>query len=257
MLIPMNDTRVPEAQGSERRRERRIWVAGIALARGGAQPPSAWRVTNLSSGGASLVGDGAALPPGPLALGLHVAGFEGVELEARVLRRQLVTRAGRCAVEFVGVTEAQRRALRDILAADHTPVIVQRRALVVEGPEAHTPALPRQLEALEFSVRRETSPERGAAWLQRESTEVLLVGESIIGASSWSLLQFVRDTAPEIRRFVLASDVRTFRLYYAIKAGLVDGLIEPKMAGDALARHLLGSAPVKARAPRGRAARGA
>jgi hypothetical protein len=247
----MDETRVPGSREGERRREQRVSVAGIAVLRSGAQAPSVWRVTNLSLGGASLVGDGA-LPSGRLSLGLHVAGFPAVEVEARFLRRQLVTRAGKCAVKLVDVAEAQKELLRQILAADHTPAIVRRRALVVDPAGARAPALSGELASLGFTVRRETSPEQAAAWLQRESTEILLVAESAIEANRWSLLQFVRDTAPEIRRFVLASDVRGFRLYYAIKAGLIDGLVEPTMVGDALARHLLGAAPTKASGARRR-----
>ena len=46
-----------------------------------------------------------------------------------------------------------------------------------------------------------------------------------------------------MRRFVLAPDVRGFRLYFAMKAGLVDGLVEPAMPRHTLARHLLGAVP--------------
>ena len=257
-----------EIQGGERRRQRRVPVAGIALVEGGGQPPSVWRVANLSLGGASLLGDGA-LPPGPLSVSLHVAGFPAVDVSAKILRRQLVTRAGKSAVKFVDVPEPQRQALREILAPDdtaspaalHTPPPVSRRALIVDREGARGVALSAELSSLGFTIRKETAPEQAAAWLQREATEILLVGESIVEAERWSLLQFVRDTAPEIRRFVLASDVRKFRLYYAIKAGLVDGLIEPKLfngaSGDALARRLLGAsaAAVTARPPRTRARR--
>ena len=52
---------------------------------------------------------------------------------------------------------------------------------------------------------------------------------------------------------MLANDVRGFRLYYAMKAGLVDGLVEPAAVGDTLARDLVGSLVRKA--GRGRAAR--
>jgi hypothetical protein len=245
----MDQTHGPEAQGRERRREQRAWVAGIAVVRSGAQPPSVWRVENLSLGGASLVGDGA-LPAARLSLELHVAGFPGVALEAKVLRRQLVTRAGRSAVRFVDVSEAQRQALGEILAADHAPAIVRRGALIVDGAGEATPApaLSGELASLGFSVHCETSPEQGAAWLQRETIEILLLGAAAMQAHRWSLLQFVRDTAPEVRRFVVtASEVLGFRLYYAMKAGLVDGLVEPKMAGEALARHLLGAASAHGR----------
>src|SRR3954466_128123 len=94
----------PKSEGHERRHGSRVWVPGVAVMRGGGQPPSVWRVANLSLGGASLTGDGV-LPPGRLSLALHVAGFEPVEVDAKILRRQLVTRAGRCAVKFVEASE--------------------------------------------------------------------------------------------------------------------------------------------------------
>jgi hypothetical protein len=245
----MDQTHGPEAQGRERRRERRAWVAGIAVVHGGGQSPSVWRVDNLSLGGASLVGDGA-LPAARLSLDLHVAGFPGVALEAKVLRRQLVTRAGRNAVKLVDVSEAQRQALGEILAADHAPSVVRRGALIVDGDSGRAPALSGELASLGFSVHRGTSPEQAAAWLQKETAEILLLDASVMQTHRWSLLQFVRDTAPEVRRFVVAGEVVGFRLYYAIKAGLVDGLVEPEMAGEALARRLLGhaSAPGRSRA---------
>jgi hypothetical protein len=232
--------RLPGAKGGERREERRVPVSGVALLQGGGQAPAVWRLTNLSQGGAALIGDGT-LPSAQFALGLHVAGFAAVDLEAKVLRRQLVVRDGKCAVRFVGVGEAQKQALRDILAADHSAAIGGRRALIVDRDDVKTPGLSSELVALGFNVRRESAPEKAAAWLQREETEVVLVGERIVAGHRWNLLEFIRDTAPEIRRFVLASDVRGFRLYYAIKAGLVEGLIPPDLAGEALARYLLGA----------------
>ncbi len=250
----MDETvRLPQVKERDRRGERRVPVTGVALLQGGAQAPSMWRVANLSLGGAALIGDGT-LPSTHFTLSLYVAGFPAVEMDAKVLRRQLVIRGGRCAVKFAGVTEAQRQTLREILAADHSAILGGRRALIVEREGIKTPVLSSELRALGFNVRRESSPEQAAAWLQREDTEVVLVGESVVSSQRWSLLEFIRDTAPEIRRFVLASDVRGFRLYYAIKAGLVEGLIEPKMAGETLARRLLGAVPPAARKPR-RAAR--
>jgi hypothetical protein len=230
-------------------------VAGVAVLRGGGQAPSVWRVTNLSAGGAALQGD-VALFPGPLALTLHVAGFAALELQAKVLRRQLVTRGGRCAVEFVALSDLQRQTLVDITSADQAPLPERRRALIVglEGDRAR--ALAKEVAALGFEVRCELLPEQAAAWLQREDTELLLVNESVIAADRWSLLQFAYDTEPEMRRFVLANDVRGFRLYYAIKAGLVDGLLEQPLPEGALARRLLGSVKVEATAPRRSSARG-
>jgi hypothetical protein len=241
-----------ETQSSERRRAPRVWVPGVAVLTSGTQPPSVWRVSNLSVGGVGLVGDGR-LETGRHSLALHVAGWEPLALEVKVLRRQLLTRGGRCGVRFVDVTEPQARTLREIAAAAYGPSDVGPRALVVAPDEGRAKALSKELGLLGFAVRREASPGQAGAWLQREETEVLLVDESVVAADRWSLLQFVRDTEPEMRRLVIASDVRGFRLYYSIKAGLVDGLVEPTMSADEIARHLSG-APAET-APRRRRAR--
>jgi hypothetical protein len=234
-----------ETHSSERRRAPRVWVAGVGVLRSGTQPPSVWRVSDLSAGGAALVGD-APLVAGRHALRLHVAGFASLDLDVKVLRRQLLTRGGRCGVMFQDVTEAQEQTLRAMAAADHASSIATRRALVVAPNGARARALTSELLPMGFDVRQEVSPGQAGAWLQREETEVLLVDESVVEADRWSLLQFARDTAPEIRRLVIASDVRGFRLYYAIKAGLVDALVEPTMAGDVLARQLTGTPAVEA-----------
>jgi hypothetical protein len=242
-----------ETQGSERRRAPRAWVPGLAVLTSGTQLPSVWRVSNLSAGGVGLVGDGR-LETGRHALALHVAGFAPLALEVNVLRRQLMTRGGRCGVRFVDVDEAQRRTLVEMATVDHAPTPGGRRALVVAPDAVRGKALAKELALLGFVVRSETSPGQAGAWLQLEETEALFVDESAVEADRWSLLQFVRDTAPEVRRLVIASDVRGFRLYYAIKAGLVDALVEPTIAADALARHVAG-APAVVTSRRGRGAR--
>jgi hypothetical protein len=239
-----------ETQSSERRRAPRLWAPGIAVLRSGTQPPSVWRVSNLSEGGVGLVGDGR-LETGRHALTLYVAGFAPLALEVNVLRRQLMTRGGRCGIRFVDLDEGQRRALHEIAAASHAAPLAKPRAIIVAPDEARGESLSRELAMLGFGVRSESSPGQAAAWLQLEETDAVFVDESAVEADRWSLLQFARDTAPEIRRFVIASDVRGFRLYYAIKAGLVDTLVEPKIAAEDLARHLAG-APVAAAMPRRR-----
>jgi DNA-binding NtrC family response regulator len=171
-----------------------------------------------------------------------------------VLRRQLLTRGGRCGVRFMAVTESQQRVLGAIEAADHSPTAAARRALVVTRDDERARTLAGELRPLGFAVRREASPGQAGAWLQREETEAVIVDEGLVELDRWSLLQFVRDTAPDVRRLVIASDVRGFRLYYAMKAGLVEGLVEPAVAGDDLARHLMG-VPAASKMRRRRAAR--
>jgi hypothetical protein len=242
-----------ETQGSERRRAPRTWVPGLAVLTSGTQPPSVWRVSNLSTGGVGLVGDGR-LETGRHTLALHVAGFAPLSLEVNVLRRQLMTRGGRCGIRFVDLDEGQRRALHEITAASHAPPLARPRAIIVAPDDARGTSLRHELALLGFDVRSETSPGQAGAWLQLEETDALFVDESAVEADRWSLLQFARDTAPELRRFVIASDVRGFRLYYAIKAGLVDTLVEPTIAAEDLARHLAG-APLAVASRRRRAAR--
>jgi CheY-like chemotaxis protein len=249
----MDQATTPETQSGERRRAVRVSVPGVAVLNNGTQPPAVWRVSNLSVGGAGLVGDGGLLM-GKQSLSLHVAGFPAIDLEAKVLRRQLVTRGGRCAVKFVDVSEAQRQTLREIMAADHAPALAGRRALVITSNVERARTLSRELVRLGLATREEASPGQAVAWLQREETEVVLVDESVVDADRWNLLQFIRDTEPEIRRLVIANDVRGFKLYYAIKAGLVDALVEPGTTADALARQITGAAAV-VKPRRGRAAR--
>jgi ActR/RegA family two-component response regulator len=238
--MDIDQTASQGTQLGERRRAARIWVAGVAVMQSGSQPPSVWRVSNLSVGGAGLVGDGT-LAPGRHVLCLHVAGFPPLDLRAKVLRRQVLTRVGRCAVKFVDLTDAQSETLAAMMAADHAPAPAMRRALIVTADDVRAQALLRELAPMGFAVRREKSAGQAVAWMQREETEALLVDEGVVGADRWNVLQFVHDTAPETRRLVIANDVRGFRLYYAIKAGLVEGLVEPSAAGEALARHLTGA----------------
>ena len=225
-------------QTVERRRARRVWVAGVAVLRGGAQPPSVWRVGNLSLGGASLLGEGALA--GRLAMSLHVAGFPDMELTATLVRRQLSTRAGRCAVRFVDVSDGQRQLLRDILAADHSPAHSRRARCWSSRTTSAVPRSPPSSPRSGSRCATRPLPDRrrpGCSGRARRCCWWTVASWRWIG---WSLLQFARDTAPEMRRFVLAEDVRGFRLYFALKAGLVDGLVEPQMPRDTLARHLLG-----------------
>jgi hypothetical protein len=186
------------------------------------------------------VGGGAVLLD-RVSMDLHVAGFPNLELETRLVRRQLATQNRRCALRFIDVPEEQRRILREMVGADHAPAAARRRALLVHADEARIPALATDVAALGFAVRSETSTGQAAAWLQRESADLILVEHRVVETDRWGLLQFARDTVPEMRRFVLAPDVRGFRLYFAIKAGLVDGLVDPAMPRHQLARHLLGA----------------
>lgn len=226
----------PAASSAERRQAARVPVAAIAVMHSATQPPSIWRVTNLSLGGVGLVGN-AALVAGRHRVTLHVAGFPALDLHIAVLRSQLVSHGRRCGARFVDLTRDQREALAAITAADHGPVQIARRVQVVVPSGGRAQHLCTELGRLGYSARHEVSSGQALAWLQREESEALIVDETVLAADRWSLLQFVRDTAPDVRRFVIASDVRGFRLYYAIKAGMVEALIEPSAAGDSLARH--------------------
>jgi hypothetical protein len=213
-------------------------VAAVAVVHSATRPPSIWRVTNLSVGGLGLVGD-ATLVAGRHRVTLYAAGFPAMDLQVAVVRAQLATAGKRCGVRFVDVTPAQRDALAAMVAADHTPALGAHRALVLVADAARARHLCDELAGLGYTARHEPSAGQSLAWLQREETEVLFVDDSIIATDRWNLLKFVRDTTPDVRRFVIANDVRGgFRLYYAMKAGVVEALVEPSATADVLARHL-------------------
>src|SRR4051794_41980126 len=108
MFRSMGETSSSSLLAAERRRAQRAWVPGIAVLRSGAQPPSVWRVANLSTGGVSLVGGGAVLLD-RVSMDLHVAGFPNLELETRLVRRELATQNRRRAPRFIGGPQGQRR----------------------------------------------------------------------------------------------------------------------------------------------------
>ena len=127
----------------------------------------------VAGGGGAVLLDGASMD-------LHVAGFPDLALETRLVRRQLATRARRCALRFVDTSDEQRRILGEMLGADHAAAPARRRALLVHVDQAHIPALATDVAALGFSVRSETSTGQAAAWLQRESADLLLVEHRVV-----------------------------------------------------------------------------
>ena len=118
-------------------------------------------------------------------------------LETRLVRRQLATHNRRCALRFVDTSDEQRRILGEMLGADHAAAPARRRALLVHADQAHIPPLATDVAALGFSVRSETSTGQAAAWLQRESADLLLVEHRVVETDRWGLLQFAHDTAPK------------------------------------------------------------
>jgi hypothetical protein len=54
----------------------------------------------------------------------------------------------------------------------------------------------------------------------------------------WSFVEFVRNTRPNARRIIVASDVHSFRLNFALRSGLADAVVERPFQAATLARKL-------------------
>src|SRR5688500_14270730 len=110
---------VPANEGAERRRDRRVAVAGVAAARVGGRHLGIFSIADLSVGGAALVGEALLGPGQTVELTLQLAGHSALTLNGKVLRRQVGgTRGGRrCAIRFEGLTPVETGALSSMISS--------------------------------------------------------------------------------------------------------------------------------------------
>ncbi len=243
---------------ANRRRHPRVPVTAVATLATEGAPLAVWIVQNLSRGGASLVGvaDAILLPGQHLRFAIHAPGRRPLPLPARILRRQLATRAGRCAVVFDHLSPEQVAAIDETIEAAAVPPGASPAAsLVVGRASIALGRLVQGLRPLGHEPRLVESPLDAAAWLQRErAAAAVLVEEASLDVDGFHLLEFVREMRPEVKRIAIAKGVHSFRLNQALRAGLADAVIEPPFEPAALAARLR-LLPARAPALRGRGAR--
>jgi hypothetical protein len=232
-----------DRSAANRRRHRRVEVAGIATVTSEQGALTVWVVQDLSQGGLSLVGDALLIPGQHVPLTLHLPGQEPLALRARVLRRQLASRRGRTAMAFEALTDAQTRAVTAAVEQNAPrDRSAPRVAILVARPSASSTTiapLERELIALGLAARVASHPLDGAAWLQKEAgAAALLVDERLVEHKGWNLLDFTRETRPQVRRLVVASRVHGFGTDVSLRTGQADAVLERPFTAALLASRL-------------------
>lgn len=223
-----------------RRKHRRSQVPAVAVIPAEGGSVAVWHVRDVSLGGACIVGDAMLLSGQRLSLSLYLAGGPPLELSAKVVRRQLATRRGQCAITFEDLHPAQIATLAQAIEAWSDPARAPESpdTLVVASASPRLlPPLMRELRALGRTPRQVASSFEAAAWLQRDSAAVL-VEQDMIEVGGWNFMHFVRDTWPDVRRLVIAKDIHSFRLNLALRCGLVDAVVDKPFRAAALAAKL-------------------
>lgn len=198
-------------------------------------------VTDISPGGALLVGDAPAGPGQTVELTLQLPGHEPVCLQGKVLRRQLgPVRARKCAVKFIAPSSKTAAALAHACAnATAFPEAVQ--TLVVWNRPGSGGALPKDLTGARAPRSMiVATPLEAAAWLRAGGTRIgcVLVDYLIAGSNGWDFLQYLREAHPETKRVLLVDGIGNFRLNLLLASGLADCVLEKPWNAAALAKKL-------------------
>jgi hypothetical protein len=223
-----------------RRRHRRSEVPAVAVVPAADGSVAVWHMRDVSLGGACIVGDGMLISGQKFAFSLYLAGGPPLQVVGKVLRRQLATRRGECAITFEGLDAAQTAAMTQAIEAWADPAHAPPSPdtlVVLASPSRLLSPLMRELRALGRTPLQVASPFEAAAWLQRDSAAIL-VEQDQVEVAGWNFMNFVRETWPEIRRLVIAKDIHSFRLNIALRCGLVDSVLEKPFRAAALAGKL-------------------
>ena len=231
---------VPGTEGAERRRDRRVAVAGVAAARVEGKHLGIFTISDLSVGGAGLVGEALLGPGQAVELTLQLAGRTPLTVAAKVLRRQVSgARGRRCAVRFEGLTASQRGALSVSLMAA-APAPDGANVLVLWARPGSSAVMERDLAGKGLVPLFVASPLQAAAWLRAPGLRLgaVLVDYLLAGSDGWDFLQHLREHHPRLRRILLVDGIGNFRLNLLLASGLADGALEKPWTASALAKKL-------------------
>ncbi len=197
-----------------------------------------------------MIGEGMLLSGQRIPMRLFLAGTPPLDVNTRVLRHQLGTRKAECVVIFQDLSPAHNAIIDAAVEAGRvsgSALLAPDAFVVAADPQSVTPLL-RQLTALGHTPQYVPSPMAAAAWLH-ERTVAVLADQDLVEIEGWNFLQFVRDAWPHIRRVVIAKEIHSFRLNLALRAGLVDAVIQKPFRAAALASKL-GAGELDASLPR-------
>lgn len=243
---PANDAR-------DRRRSRRLAIPAVATVSAAGKLIGICAVDDLSSGGIALMGEALPMPGQLVDLHIQMPGRPPLELQAKVLRRQVGSPRGRkCALRFLPQPASVQVALEAALN-EPAPVIPDASVLLVWNRSVGGPALVRDLSALGISPLLASAPLEAAAWLRAAGRQVsaVLVDYLLAGSNGWDFLQYLREQHPQLRRVLLVDGVGNFRLNLLLSSGLADAVLEKPWTQAVLERKLNARGPDGARS-RGR-----
>jgi CheY-like chemotaxis protein len=209
---------------SENRRHARSEVVATAVVFAAGHMHGTFLVQDLSVGGACLMGHFTSAPGKRLHLLLQFPGKPPFSVAAEVVRHDTLgpTRE-RTAVTFIGLHAEQEDAIQEAIVAalERERARLLATVLVISADDLSRGALEEDLHALGVEAVTVSTPLEALAWLERPGACIatVVVDVSPGAAQGLDVLDFVGENHPDIRRVVMADEVRPFRLDLALRSG--------------------------------------
>jgi CheY-like chemotaxis protein len=212
------------ASQSENRRHARSEVVATAVVFSSGHMHGTFLVQDLSVGGACLMGHFTNPPGKRLHLLLQFPGKPPFSVAAEVVRHDTLgpTRE-RTAVSFVALHAEQEDAIQEAIVAalERERARLLATVLVISPDDLSRGALEEDLQALGVAAVTVSTPLEALAWLERPGARIatVVVDVSPGAAQGLDVLDFVGENHPDIRRVVMADELRPFRLDLALRSG--------------------------------------
>jgi CheY-like chemotaxis protein len=232
----------------ENRRHARSEVVATAVVFSSEQLHGTFLVQDLSVGGACLMGHFTSPPGKRLHLLLQFPGKPALSVRAALVRHDTLgpTRE-RTAVSFMGLTAEEEDAIQEAIVAalERERARLLATVLVISADDLSRGALEHDLHAIGVQAVAVATPLEALAWLERPGACIatIVVDVSPGAAQGLDVLDFVGESHPDIRRVVMADEVRPFRLDLALRSGRAHRVLRKPWDRDHLQETL---------APRGR-----
>lgn len=209
----------------ERRRHARSEVVATAVVFTRDRMHGTFFVQDLSAGGAYLLGHLDVHPGEKITTLLRFPGKAPFSVEARVVRHEPRTSAhdDHTAISFLGLLAEQEDIIHEAIVAalERETARLSATILVIDPDDATRDALEHDLRALGHQPLAVSTPLEALSWLERPGTHISTVFVDVTPGSAQGLdvLDFLGEHHPEIRRVVMAGEVRPFRLDLALRSG--------------------------------------
>ncbi len=223
----------------ERRRFFRSEVLATAVVFSPDRLHGTYLVTDLSAGGACLIGGSSLSVGAQIRVMIQLPGKPLGSLAARVIRRGPTQTAGEhFGVAFVELRAEDEDAIHQALVGELERMRARREATVMmmyhEGNTRD--CLERDLRKLGHASIAVSTPLEAIAWLQRPDLKIktVLVDLAFGPARGVDMLHFLAEHHPEIQRVVISAEDRSFRLDLALKSGRAHAALHNPWNDDVL-----------------------